>query len=78
MYRRTPEELTVDGLFAIRMKLDTLWERSDKTGLSTAQVRGSRFGSAGTTFGTLLAEFSDKLSHLTDEAISLKEEASGE
>lgn len=75
MYRRTPEELTVDALFGIRMKLDTLWERADKTGLSTAQVRASQFGSAGTTFGTLIAEFSQKLSHLTEEAIHLKEEA---
>jgi hypothetical protein len=67
--------LTVDELFAIRFKLDKLWARAERTGLATAKVKGSRYGSAYTTFDSLLGELADKLSHITDEAISLRDEA---
>lgn len=73
--RRTPEQRAVDELAAIEGRFDDLWELVESTGMNTAKVWASRNGAAGTTFGSLMQETSEKLHYLFECAELLRDEA---
>jgi hypothetical protein len=74
---RTPETLIVNDLWTIRTRLHKAWERAEKTGVATAKVDATRYGAAGTTFGSLLQELNEKLDWVTECAEYLDAEAGG-
>lgn len=72
---RTPEQMMADELVGLEARFDDLWELAERTGLATAKVWASRHASAGTTFGSLMQDVSEKLHYLYECAEVLREEA---
>lgn len=75
MPRMQPEAFVAKRLDNVIGEFQRAWERTEASGLDTAKVLRTQYGSSYTTLGEVFAETAQQLNHLVDLVDGLRQEA---